>query len=77
MKVRVRCFTGMQQYAPGGRGDFEMALPAGSSARQLLEALGVPPDLEPFVAVNGGKVALDHLLQDGDDVVMFRQMEGG
>ena len=77
MKVRVRCFTGMRRYAPGGDGDFEMALAEGSSAGQLLEALGVPPDLNPFVAVNGGKVELDRILRDGDEVVVFSQMEGG
>ena len=77
MKVRVRCFTGMRRYAPGEASDFEMELAEPFSARQLLDALGVPPDLDPFVAVNGRKVDKAHALHDGDEVVLFRQMEGG
>jgi molybdopterin converting factor small subunit len=37
----------------------------------------VPPDIAPFIAVNGRKVAQDHRLRDGDEVVLFTHMEGG
>jgi hypothetical protein len=67
----------MRQYAPGGAGDFELELAEASSARRLLEVLGVPADQKPFVAVNGRKVEMTYLLCNGDEVVLFDQMEGG
>lgn len=77
MKVRVRCFTGMRQYAPGGRGDFALELEAGTRVGQLLDQMGVPADARPFVAVNGARVEGDPRLKENDIVVLFTPAEGG
>ena len=77
MKVRVRCFTGMRAYAPDGGGDFDLAIQAGMRVGQLLDQLGVPADVQPFVAVNGRRAEVDKRLEDGDVVVLFTMMEGG
>jgi len=75
--VRVRCFTGMRRYLPEGKGDFAIELAEGADLRRLLDIMDVPPGIAPFIAVNGRKVAQDHLLRDGDEVVLFTHMEGG
>ena len=67
----------MRQYAPEGDGDVTIALAEGFRVAQLLGQMGVPADTRPFIAVNGRKADLDETLRDGDDVVMFTQMEGG
>lgn len=77
MKIRVRCFTGMRQYAPEGEGDSKTELAEGTRVGQLLDQMGVPADVRPFIAVNGRKTDQDKTLYDGDDVVLFTQMEGG
>jgi molybdopterin converting factor small subunit len=75
--VRVRCFTGMRRYLPEGKGDFAIELAEGADLRRLLDIMDVPPGIAPFIAVNGRKVVQDHLLRDGDEVVLFTHMEGG
>lgn len=75
MKIRVRCFTGMRQYAP--EGDVTIALAEGARVGQLLDQMGVPAKAQPFIAVNGRKADPEATLRDGDDVVLFTQMEGG
>jgi len=75
--VRVRCFTGMRRYLPEGKSGFEIELAEGADLRRLLDTMEVPPDIAPFIAVNGRKVAQDHRLCDGDEVVLFTHMEGG
>lgn len=77
MKIRVRCFTGMRQYAPEGEGDFKTKLAEGTRVGQLLDQMGAPADVRPFVAVNGRKTGRDKILHDGDVVVLFTPMEGG
>ena len=77
MKVRVRCFTGMRRYAPGGRGDFEMAIEGGGRVEELLHRLGVPTDARPFIAVNGVPAEGGQRLNDGDTVVLFTPADGG
>ena len=77
MKVRVRCFTGMRRYAPGGRGDFEVAVEGGGRVEDLLRRLGVPTDERPFIAVNGVRAEGGQRLNDGDTIVLFTPADGG
>ena len=77
MKVHVRCYTGMRRYAAGNSGSFEIELAEGTDLQRLLDAMDVPSDIAPFMAVNGRKAAQDHRLRDGDEVVLFTHMEGG
>ena len=64
MKIRVRCFTGMRQYAPEGEDDFATELAEGIRVEQLLDHMGVPADAHPFIAVNGRKTGRDKTLHD-------------
>ena len=77
MKIRVRCFTGMRQYAPEGQGDFEQKLAVGTRVGQLLDQMGVPADGRLFIVVNGRRTDRDRHLNEGDTVVLFTPMEGG
>lgn len=77
MKIRVRCFTGMRQYAPEGNGDFEIEIDAGSRVGTLLDKMGVTAEEAPFIAVNGYRTDREKHLRDGDTIVLFTSMEGG
>lgn len=77
MKIQVRCFTRMRQYAPKGNGDFEIEIDTGARVGTLLESLGVPAEERPFIAVNGYRTDREKYLSDGDTVVLFTAMEGG
>jgi molybdopterin converting factor small subunit len=77
MNVRVKCFTGMRRYAPGGQSEFEIVLAEGAQVAQLLAHLNVPADAAAIIAVNGARAEGDRLLRDGDTVVLFTPMEGG
>lgn len=77
MKIRVRCFTGMRQYAPEGASDFEIDLEAGTCVGALLDQMGVPVEEGLFIAANGYRTDRKKILNDGDTVVLFTSMEGG
>jgi sulfur carrier protein ThiS len=77
MKIRLRCFTGLRRYAPEGKGDVTLEMEGETSVGRLLQSLGVPDEIQLFIAVNGRKVEADHLLRNGDEVVIFTNMEGG
>jgi sulfur carrier protein ThiS len=67
----------MRRYAPDGKGDFTLEMTEGSPVARLLRHLKVPADAAVFIAVNGRRAEPDHVLRDGDGVVMFEHMEGG
>ncbi len=50
---------------------FSEKLQAGDSVARLLERLDLPTKWIGLVAVNGRKVARDHLLNDGDRVQIY------
>ena len=77
MKIRIRCFTGMRQYAPDGQSDFELEFETDTRVGALLNHLGVPVEEDPFIAVNGYRADRDQPLQNGDTIVLFTSMEGG
>jgi sulfur carrier protein ThiS len=50
---------------------------SGQSVHQLLEGLGIPPDLVAVVMVNSRQEPKSYLLQEGDEVKLVPLVGGG
>lgn len=77
MKVNVSLFANLRDYAPAGKGGFELELAAGATVADLLAALGIPPVVETVTLVNGRRAERGTCLNAADAVTLFPPMEGG
>lgn len=77
--VRLALFADLRRFEPKGEpgGPRAFALDRGATVADLARAAGIPPSEEITVGLNGERAGLDAVLRDGDDVVLFSQMEGG
>lgn len=77
MNVRVTLFSILREkLPPEKRGKINLELPAGSTIADVLKTLDI--EMHVVCAVNG-QVEADHsrILQDGDEVRIFRPAGGG
>jgi molybdopterin converting factor small subunit len=77
MKIEVRLFATLRQYAPGGRERSVFELAEGCRLVQVLEGLSIPKDAAKVILVNGRQSDEGHLLHDGDHIVIFPPVAGG
>ncbi len=81
IKIHLRAFAQVRQIV--GHGDLQLALPAGSTAGDLLKRLETDhPAIAPYlgrmvVTVNRQYVGREHTLSDGDEVAIFLPVSGG
>lgn len=76
--VRLTLFADLRRFEPKGSiGPRAFILSPGATVADLVAEAGVPSTEDVTVGLNGERAALDALLHDGDDVVLFSQMEGG
>lgn len=67
--------AGMLKEYTGGRGRLELA--AGATVREMLEAVGIPPELVAAVTREGRLVPKDYRPQDGDIIKVLAVIGGG
>ncbi len=79
MKVEVRVFATLRRYFPGlGVGEpMSLELPEGTTARQLMERLGLPAEEVKVIMRNARQIEPDEVLQDGDRVAFIPPVAGG
>jgi molybdopterin converting factor small subunit len=77
MRVTVRAFANLRDFAPLGTGSAELSLAEGASVADLLAALRVPPAVQTVLLINGRRAVAATRLNDGDEVTLFPPMEGG
>ena len=79
MQVRVRLHASLVGHAPGARAGetFQVAIPADSRVRDVIEQLGVPEGEVRTTFVNGRARGLDWQLQSGDEIGIFPAVGGG
>ncbi len=78
LTVTVTLFADLRRYLPRGQdGAFPCALAAGATVADLLAALGIPPDTELTVGLDGELAPRDASLHAGADVMLVSPMEGG
>jgi molybdopterin converting factor small subunit len=77
MKVHVNTFANLRDYAPAGKGSFELALADGASLADVFAALRIPATVQAVMLVNGRRADVATRLNGGDEVTLFPPMEGG
>ncbi len=58
-------------------GNAEVAVESGQTIRQVLQSLGMPPEVVALVLVNDEQQSKDYVLQDGDFVKLMAIIGGG
>ncbi len=79
MAIEVRLFATLRRYAPGLEiGEpLRLDIEEGTTARDVLQQLGIPADDVKIVMRNNRQVDLDTVLQDGDRVAFIPAVGGG
>ncbi|MEE9421149.1 MAG: MoaD/ThiS family protein [Desulfatiglandaceae bacterium] len=77
MRVQIRLFSNLRQYAPGDGGTFQSELGVGATVHRLMEELEIPSSVKRVILVNGYHGKEDTVLTDGDTVTLFPPMAGG
>jgi sulfur-carrier protein len=77
MKVEVQLFATLRKYGPSAEGPLTVDLSEGDTVVKMLEVLGIPPDVEKVILVNGRPAETDIVLRVGDKVVLFPPVTGG
>jgi len=74
MVITVKLFAG---YRVGRFREKEMEFPTGTPAQRIIAALAIPHGEASIILVNGSRVELSHMLQDGDTLTLFPLIAGG
>ena len=77
MRVHVKVFAGLRNFAPEGKSPFDLDLEPGATVGDLLERLGIPQEKPKILLVNGRHASLDRELSEGDEVSLFPPVAGG
>ena len=79
MRVEVRLFATLAAFLPPNsrEGAVTLDVPAGSTVRDVLGHLGIPPDLERVSLVNGRDADAERALGAGDVLTVFPPLAGG
>jgi molybdopterin converting factor small subunit len=77
MNVHVHTFANLRDYAPTGKGSFEITLADGAPVADVFATLRIPPTVEAVILVNGRRADQSTPLAAGDEITLFPPMEGG
>ncbi len=75
MKITVKCFATLAQYAPSEQGHLEVE--AGTTISELIAILGLPVEDVKIIFLNGAHAIADTVLSSGDRVGFFPAVGGG
>jgi sulfur-carrier protein len=79
MKIELNLYASLAEYLPDrARGNPNIIeLPEGTTIKQLIEQLRIPPDTPRIIFLNGVHAPVEALLNDGDRLGMFPPLAGG
>ena len=77
MKVEVQLYATLRKYGPLQEGPLVVDLTEGDQVARVLEILGMPPDEDKVILVNGRPAKRSSVLTEGDRVVLFPAVAGG
>jgi molybdopterin converting factor small subunit len=77
MQVHVDTYANLRQYAPAGRGSFDLTLDSGATVSSIIDALNIPGAVKVVILVNGRRAAGDTRLKAADKITLFPPIEGG
>jgi sulfur carrier protein ThiS len=77
MQVHVDTYANLRQYAPAGRGSFDLTLDSGATVSGIIDALNIPGAVKVVILVNGRRAAGDTRLKAADKITLYPPIEGG
>ena len=77
MNISFRLFANLRAFSPSTDGSGELDLAEGSTVRTVTDVLGIPPETERVILLNGHHAKEDTLLSEGDSLTYFPPMTGG
>ena len=77
MKVNLKLFAGLRQYAQSEDGTSVIELAQGATIADALAHIGVPLDKPRITLLNARHAELDTPLNDGDTLSLFPPVAGG
>lgn len=79
MMIEVKLFATLDKYLPPGseKHTGKIEVPEGVSAAQILEKLGIPPEMPKILLINGVHSSSEDLLKEGDSLALFPPLAGG
>ena len=77
MQVHVETYANLRQYAPAGKGSFDITLHSGATVNSVIEALNIPRAVKMVILVNGRRAAEETRLKAADKITLFPPIEGG
>jgi sulfur carrier protein ThiS len=79
MRLTVKLFSILQEYAPDYDPDLGLDVELASDARvsDLVHFLKIPPDKAPVVSCDGRVMKADEMLNDGSLIHLFQPVAGG
>lgn len=78
MKIEVKLVGRLKQYGQDKLNENnKIELNDQATVNDLIEELGMPPEQNKVVLVNGRDVKQDYELSDGDKVVFYNLLAGG
>lgn len=79
MKVEVALYATLSKYLPAGSQNRRATLEVkdGVTVRDILNQLGVPPELPNILLVNGRQAPETTVLKDGETLSVFPPLAGG
>jgi sulfur carrier protein ThiS len=78
MTVKVTFFADLRRFLPkGADGPQPYAISPGATVADLLMTIGIKPEEDVTVAVDGEIAERDTPLREGADVMLLSPMEGG
>jgi molybdopterin converting factor small subunit len=77
MKVTVKLYNRLRDYAPDENNVFSLQMPHGAPMGQLLQRLNIPNSVQRTILINGRRGDENTVLSPGDEVVMMSPIEGG
>lgn len=79
MKIEVALFATLSKYLPPGAQNRRAVIEVkdGATVREILNQLGIPPDLPNILLVNGRQAPENTALKDGETLSVFPPLAGG
>jgi len=79
MRIEVNLFASLMKYLPenNSTNPYFLQIEKGTTVRQVLDQLNVPPEIPKIIFINGLIVKSDAVLKDGDRTGIFPLVAGG
>ncbi len=77
MRIKIKAFGTTYHLMRGGRESGEFELPPDATVEDALQVAGIDLQDVWITSVGGQQVKLDHLLKEGDEILVFSPVGGG